>query len=96
VAITEICTNVITLGFINDDDKLSMFKTMLCQIKPVEVVIDPENVSTEIVKVLKSGYIVPIVSQVGNKLNRWHKGVAYNHVEHVHGAVTEGKWPRVL
>ena len=71
-------TYQITIGFFTDDEHWTNLKTMLCQIRPVEILVDPNNIKTDLLKILKSGYLVPVISYVSNKNSQWHEGEAYN------------------
>lgn len=96
VVITEAATNKITVGFLNDDENYTQFKTLLWQTKPLEVVIDPDNVSADILKIFKTSYFKPQLNPIRNKNNEWHKGNAFNYIEKQYGQLDENKWPDPL
>jgi DNA mismatch repair protein MSH6 len=43
-----------------DDEPLSNFRTLICQIRPVEVLVERELMSSEVVKMLRNTPIVPV------------------------------------
>lgn len=92
----ESMNNFITIGHVFDDENYTHFKTLLCQIKPTEIVYDPENVNKVLLKLLKSGLLVPVLSPLVNKENKWHSAVSYNHLEKIHGFYDKNKWPTNL
>jgi DNA mismatch repair protein MSH6 len=96
ICILESTTNYITIGNIKDDEHLTKFKTLICQIRPNEIVFDPENIPSVILKILTNGYFPPVQSPLPNKQNKWHSGVAYNHLEKLYGEYNKGKWPENL
>jgi len=91
----ESISNYITMGWIVDDENYTHFKTLVCQIKPTEIVYDPENVNSVVLKIIKSALLTPVLSPLYNKQSKWHSGVAYNHLEKLYGAHDEQKenWP---
>lgn len=89
----ESISNFITLGHIIDDENYTNFKTLLCQIKPIEIVYDPENINKNLLKILKAAVLSPLLSPQFNKENKWHSGVAYNHLEKLYGFYDKEKWP---
>ncbi|EAR96989.1 MutS domain III protein (macronuclear) [Tetrahymena thermophila SB210] len=96
IIIVESSTNVITVAYLNDDIHFTQFKTLLCQVKPQEIVYDPDNMTHDIKKIIQSGYLAPQLSPLQNKNDNWNKGMAYNHLDKTHGDVLEGKWPKLL
>lgn len=96
ICILESTTNYITVGNIRDDEHLTKFKTLICQIRPNEILFDPDNITTVILKILTTGYLVPLQSPLPNKQNKWHSGVAYNYLEKVYGDYNKNNWPENL
>ena len=89
----ESISNFITLGFIKDDANFTHFKTLVCQLKPTEVVYDPENLNSVVLKVMKSALLSPVLSPMANsKANKWHPGTSYNLLEKTFGE-DQNKWP---
>ena len=48
VILLENGNNLITMAFLEDDEHYTKFKTLLSQVKPLEVVFDPEFVNAEV------------------------------------------------
>jgi hypothetical protein len=48
------------------------FKTMLFQTRPVELLYDPDNLSLEIVEIMKQNWLQMILTRLPNKDNVWH------------------------
>jgi hypothetical protein len=44
ISITETSTNMIIIGHLQDDENCTLFKMMLVQVKPLEVVFDGDNI----------------------------------------------------
>ncbi|KRX06428.1 P-loop containing nucleoside triphosphate hydrolase [Pseudocohnilembus persalinus] len=96
ICIVEATTYLVTLGFLEDNDTFSLFKTLMYQVKPQEVLIDPSNCPADVLKILKSGFVKPVISFQNNQKRVWEAGFAYNHLDKVHGEVENGKWPKNL
>ena len=92
----ESMSNYITLGHIADDVNYTKLKTLLCQIKPIEIVYDAENINKILLKIMKACVLTPVLSPLSNKQNKWHSGVAYNNLEKIYGFYDQNKWPSNL
>ena len=62
VTFFDVQTLKIYIGQFIDDEALSNFRTLLCQIRPVEVIHEREIMNSELIKMLKNSPIVPVFS----------------------------------
>ena len=60
VTFFDVTTLEIMLGQFNDDQNMSTLRTLVCQIRPVEVIIGSDMRHTNVVKMLKNSPVVPI------------------------------------
>lgn len=58
--------------------------------------IDPDNISSDVIKIFKSCFFKPQLNFISNKNSQWHKGNAYNLIEKKFGQIDQGKWPDPL
>ena len=98
ITLMDSATYYITVGHFQDDEHWTQLKTLLCQFRPVEIVIDLDNVRTDLMRILKSGYLVPVISYQNNKNKQWHHGEAFNYLENKYGNLdnNNSKLPEVL
>ena len=89
-------TNQISLGYINDDENYTSFKTMLFQVKPIEILFDSSNINSVLLKNFKKNSLFSaVLSVLTNKENKWHSGIVINHLEKFYGEESK-KWPIVI
>jgi DNA mismatch repair protein MSH6 len=62
VTFFDVTTLKIFVGQFKDDDTHSTFRTLVSQIRPVEVIIEREYSSSEIVKIVKNSPVSPVVT----------------------------------
>jgi len=67
VTFFDIVTLKFYVGQFKDDEPLSNFRTLVCQIRPVEVLVERELAQSEIVKMLKNTPSVPVFTQLQPK-----------------------------
>jgi DNA mismatch repair protein MSH6 len=58
-----------------------MLKTMISQVKPMEVIYDPDNLSKEVQGIFKKGYLKPVLSSLKDKKRDWSLEMAVNILE---------------
>jgi DNA mismatch repair protein MSH6 len=63
----DLATMKFYVGQFTDDEPLSNFRTLICQIRPVEVLIERELITSDIVKMLKNTPIVPVFTPMQPK-----------------------------
>jgi DNA mismatch repair ATPase MutS len=75
VCIADVASSYITLGVINEEHRegqqtavptYTNLKTLLSQVKPMEIVYDPSSTPQDVVKILKSSYLRPVMSPLTN------------------------------
>lgn len=91
VAFFDVATLKFFVGQFADDDQLSSLRTLLCQIRPVEVVHEREISNSELVKMIKNSPIVPVFSPMIPR-NCWGFIKTCNALEKYLGS----KWPESL
>lgn len=64
ITIVEASTGVVTLGFIQDDENFSIFKTLLYQVKPNEVRIKIKIIYLFIFKTKKKNFLQVVYDQI--------------------------------
>lgn len=62
----ESFTGKIQVGVLEDDKTQTRLKTYLCVLKPTEIVFDPNNITSDIMKLLKSSYFSSSLSPLKN------------------------------
>ncbi|CDW71809.1 domain iii family protein [Stylonychia lemnae] len=87
VAFFDNTTLTLHLGQFEEDMLYSKFRTLLCQIRPREIIFDKENISLDIVKILKEQPLTPDLNNIS--LQRERLAIKY------FGNDTQ-KWPRAL
>lgn len=70
VAFFDVQTLKIYVGQFADDEHLSNFRTLCCQIRPTEVLHDKELANSDILKMLKNSPVVPVFTPQAPK-NCW-------------------------
>ena len=56
----DVTTLEIFIGQFTDDENMSALRTLICQIRPVEVIFEREMVNSEVIKMLKNSPSVPV------------------------------------
>jgi len=67
VTFFDVSTLRFSVGQFSDDEPLSNFRTLICQIRPVEVIFEREMQNSEIIKMLKNTPIVPVFTPMQPK-----------------------------
>ena len=62
VTFFDVTTLQIYIGQFTDDDSMSTLRTLVSQIRPVEVIHECEFSNSEVVKMLKNSPVVPVMS----------------------------------
>lgn len=60
VVFFDLATLQFHVGQFTDDEHLSNFRTLICQIRPVEVLFEREMANSDIIKMLKNTPVVPV------------------------------------
>lgn len=60
VTFFDIGTMKFYVGQFQDDEPMSNFRTLICQIRPVEVLFEREMIQSDVVKMLKNTPVVPV------------------------------------
>jgi DNA mismatch repair ATPase MutS len=79
-SLLEMSTNLIMVGY---SDSLDSFKTVLFQTRPVELLYDPDNLSLEIVEMVKQNWLQMVLTRLPNRDNLWHPMNARSEVENL-------------
>lgn len=66
VCFVDITTNAVTLGLIVDDSNFTNFKTMIAQLRPVEVVFEDLEIEKDIKTILSSSLLSPTFSRLND------------------------------
>ena len=56
----DVTTLEIFIGQFTDDENMSALRTLICQIRPVEVIFEREMANSEVIKMLKNSPVVPV------------------------------------
>ena len=67
VTFFDVATLKFHVGQFNDDEPLSNFRTLICQIRPVEVLHEREMANSDIIKMLKNTPLVPVCTAMQPK-----------------------------
>lgn len=67
VTFFDVATLKFYVGQFNDDEPLSNFRTLVCQIRPVEVLHEREMANSDIIKMLKNTPSVPVFNPLQPK-----------------------------
>ena len=94
VVFVDITTNKINLGFISDDEHLTQFKTLIYQIRPVEIVYSSRDFDPHIKSVLSNSSISPIFSALNNPKN-WNIFEGLGELCK-HFGIDEKNWPEAV
>ena len=60
VTFFDVTTLEIYIGQFTDDDNMSALRTLICQIRPVEVIHEREIVNSDVIKMLKNSPCAPV------------------------------------
>ncbi|CAI2371577.1 unnamed protein product [Moneuplotes crassus] len=82
------------MGYYKDDEGFSQFRTLVNQIRPVEVIFDRENTREELINILKNAFLTPIFSTVTPK-DCWGIPKTFSAIENYFGEDPKD-WPEVL
>eukprot|EP00347_Sterkiella_histriomuscorum_P024111 403332270 len=95
VAFFDNTTLQIHMGQFDEDQLYSKMRTLLCQIRPVEVIYDKESISLDVVKMLKEQPLAPDLNSISLRLNNvdFHKGIQI--ALNLYGPDVN-QWPKVL
>ena len=67
VAFFDVTTLKIYIGeFKEEDESLSYFRTLICQIRPVEIVQEKEQMGSGVVKMLKNSPVIPTFTNINS------------------------------
>lgn len=90
----DVTTLEIFIGQFEDDENMSAFRTLICQIRPVEVVYEREMANSEVIKMLKNSPVVPVFTPMStNKCYSFVK--TCTEIERYFGENTD-QWPAPL
>mmetsp|Transcript_23225 Transcript_23225/g.31656 ORF Transcript_23225/g.31656 Transcript_23225/m.31656 type:complete len:96 (-) Transcript_23225:242-529(-) len=90
VTFFDVTTLKIYIGTFKDDDTMSSFRTLICQIRPVEVIFERELSNSDAVKMLKNSPIVPVFNPMPPK-HCWSFIKTTMEITSLFGE--ENKWP---
>lgn len=60
VTFFDLATLRFYVGQFSDDEPLSNLRTLICQIRPVEVIFEREMAGSEVIKMLKNTPVLPV------------------------------------
>eukprot|EP00347_Sterkiella_histriomuscorum_P021958 403332180 len=93
VTFFDVQTLKIYVGQFTDDEALSNFRTLLCQIRPIEVIHEREIINSDMLKMLKNSPVVPVFTPMVPK-NCWGVIKTCNALETYIGP--SKNWPELL
>ena len=82
------------LGRYKDNESFGIFRTIINQIRPVEVIFDRENTQEELVNILKNAALCPIFSTVSPK-DCWGIPMTLSAIMNYFGENSE-EWPKII
>lgn len=93
VTFFDVQTLKIYCGQFEDDEHLSNFRTLICQIRPVEIIHEKELFNSEVLKMLRNSAIPPVFTAMSAK-NCWGLIKTCNSLEKFIGSLEN--WPQCL
>lgn len=87
----DVTTLKFYVGQFTDDEPMSNFRTLICQIRPVEVIHEREMANSDIIKMLKNTPVVPVFTPMQPK-DCWGVIKTFSKIDQYLNA----KWPKSL
>ncbi|EAR93556.2 DNA mismatch repair MutS family ATPase domain protein (macronuclear) [Tetrahymena thermophila SB210] len=95
IIVYESFTSKIQVGLLQDDKTQTRLKSFLCVTKPQEIVYDPGNITSDILKILKSQYFQSVMSPMRDNKDQWSTQLATFYIEKQFGSEVQ-KYPQEL
>ena len=84
----ELYTNVITIGLMAHDTNYIQFKTLIYQLRPVEIIFEYEVVDKQLISILKASLVNPTLSTI-YKTQDWSENIMHIELEKCYNATNK-------